>query len=265
VLYWWWRLDAPRPSQVRIADPRKATVIVSAYSPRRARNLWPLARQVLKCGFVERLIISNNNPSQHLVPPADLTGNARLKMLNQNSRRGPGYSWVLAREDGAAYILGLDDDFLAYPSQLALLFQKLLADPTSPHGLAGKSERDSIRRYVVGRDADVEDLYVAYALTREHISRYAAFLEKASVSHGIDPGTVEFWADDIVISRTGPGKARIHDAGFLHLCPTATASSVASYREQGFRQKRDAVRRAIESIRKTETEAAERTEPAATP
>jgi hypothetical protein len=156
--------------------------------------------------------------------------------------------WPFADQPGE-YFLCLDDDVLIYPNQLALLLRRLIEEPATPHGIAGKLNR----RYRVGVESEVDDLYLAYAVTREHIETYRSYLEEMAADFGIDAETVEFWADDVVISRTGPGRARIHKVGYVHQCPTATSPGTAIYREAGSRRKRLEIASAVESIRSRST------------
>ena len=149
----------------------------------------------------------------------------------------------------ADYFLCLDDDFLAYPPQLGALFRQLLKDPTVPHGIAGKIDR----KYIIRKEAEVEDLYTAYAVTRECVATYRIYLDELATKYDVPKETVEFWADDIVISRSGSGRAKVHDVGYLHLCPTASSANVAVFQQEGFRQIRAEVLQAVEELRADRT------------
>lgn len=241
LMYWKW-LAASRVERIVPADgSERATVVIPTYAAERARNLEPMIRHLLMCRFVERIIVSMNNPG---VRPDARVGirDERLTFIRQPSRRGPGSAWLVAAEHPSDFLFVLDDDLLATPSQLRTLFRQLRDQPEVPHGLAGKRGA----KYLISREAEVDVLFSAYAVTRSHLGRYMRYLA-ALERRGVSRETVEFWADDLVISRTGSGPARIHDMGFVSFCRTATSPGVALYKEDPFRSTRSRVLEALDS------------------
>jgi hypothetical protein len=240
ALFWLWVWRSRGLKEAPVRQGPTATVVICAYSPGRRRNLRPLLRYLLSCDFVRRVIVSNNNPT-HLLDAEALSTSPRLTVLNQPRRRGGGLCWLPGAEEVEDYMLALDDDLLVSRRQLGVLFERVVAEPEVPHGLAGK--RDNI--YRANQETEVSELFSGYAVTRAHLDRYRELMDALQARHAIAPELVEFWADDIVISRTGTGLARIHSAGFVLLDRTANSPEIALYRQPGFRATRLKVLAAI--------------------
>jgi hypothetical protein len=196
----------------------------------------------LKCAFVEKIIVSNHNPAVSIHDFVRVQ-DRRLALLDQTVRRGPGYSWVLAAREDAEYFMRIDDDVLLFPRQAALLFRWLVEQPSVPHGLSGRIGS----RYVQCRETDADGLFSLYAATRAHVNRYLDYAHRMVRAGLLTVEDVEFWGEDIVLSRTGSGKPRIHDVGFLLQGLTCWHSRVALHRQPGFRERRLQVENALEA------------------
>ena len=60
---------------------------------------------------------------------------------------------------------------------------------------------------------------------------------------------IEFWADDIIISRTGNGKPMIHNSNRLLRSPTANDPAVATWKQEEFDTKRRLVLGVLDNVK----------------
>lgn len=139
----------------------------------------------------------------------------------------------------------IDDDLLLFPGQISMLFRRLVEQPQIPHGLIGRF--NSI--YYLNREMEVDNLYEVYAATHIHARQYSQLVEKITACGYASRETIENWAQDIILSHTGHGRPRIHDAGYLLRCPTTTKKGVATYRKVEFQPRRKQVRSALARLR----------------
>jgi choline kinase len=86
------------------------------------KHINPQVRNILKCDFVEKLVISNHNPEMSIENKVE-TRDKRLVFINQETKRGCGYRWVIANGFNPEYLIVVDDDILLFPSQLQKLFE----------------------------------------------------------------------------------------------------------------------------------------------
>lgn len=243
VTRWSWVLQSYCGGPVSSGHARKLTVIIPTYSPARVRNLPGLVRSLLRCEFVERVVVSNNNPEMRLGGRLKIQ-DPRLLLVEQPVRRGPGYSWVLALREASDYFMSVDDDFLIYPRQVKLLFDRLLERPEVPHGLAGLRGA----KYVQCRETEVDTLYLVYAVTRAHVERYVEISQRVAESGLVPFETVELWGDDIVLSNTGATKPLIHAAGFLLQADSCFHRRVAIHKQPEFHGHRRRIVMALEQL-----------------
>ncbi|MEL7035792.1 MAG: glycosyltransferase family A protein [Cyanobacteria bacterium J06592_8] len=231
LLYQKWSLERYISSPLDLETDKKVTIIVPSYHASRARNLEPLIRMALKCNFVEKIIISNHNPDIKLEDWVK-TNDSRVKLINHSVRRGCGYGWIVAsQEKNADYFIVIDDDMLIYPQQLAVLFQQLINQPEIPHGFIG---RRADGEYVMSQELEVEFLYNIYAVTQTHIQNYLEYTKEIIDNGYASQESIEYWADDIVVSKSGIGHPRIHQAGSIRQCKTTKTSGVATFTENQF-------------------------------
>ncbi len=231
LLYQKWSLQGYISSPLYLETDKKVTIIVPSYHASRARNLQPLVRSTLKCSFVEKIIISNHNPEIKLEDWVKID-DGRVTLINHSVRRGCGYGWIVAsQEKNADYFIVIDDDLLIYPQQLAVLFQQLINQPEIPHGFIG---RRADGEYVMSQEIEVEFLYNIYAVTQTHIQNYLEYTQKIINNGDATQESIEYWADDIVVSKSGMGHPRIHKAGSIRQCKTTQTSGVATFTENQF-------------------------------
>jgi hypothetical protein len=214
-----------------------ATVIILSY--KRMRNISRIVRSVLLCDFVDRVIVCNNNPDVDLrpyVPERD----ARLDLLQQNTRQWPSYRYELARDCPSSYYICIDDDVFPTPWQLRKLFTALLRKPDAPVCSAGqiwdrgagrlrsiKHSPWSRRRRPQSRP--VHALMQMHAFTREHLERYFRLVEEM----GIENAAVHS-SEDVIVSFAGRTRPKLQDVGYVAECPTAYDLQIATHGRDGF-------------------------------
>jgi hypothetical protein len=146
----------------------------------------------------------------------------------------------------ASHYLVVDDDTIPRPTQLARLFAELLADPSAPHGMAGWQSHG---QFVERQEAEVECLFCLYAVTRQHVERYGEYVREMAERRGVAPETVEFYADDLVISQSGTRTARVHDLGWMLRCRTSDRPDVAISQDREFWPRRMEVLNALRDVK----------------
>jgi len=245
AFYWQAVVDGRVGGAVTIGSDHKATLIVPSYHLARARNLDPIVRNALRCEFIQRVIISNHNPSIRLKDWVK-TPSDRLTLVDQPIRRGCGYGWIVASQNPASHYLVIDDDTIPQPKQLAELLKQLLADPSVPHGMAGWQAHGE---FVERREAEVECVFNVYAVTRQHVERYVDFVGELTQRFGLAADTIEFYADDLVISQTGDREARVHDLGWVLRCRTSNREGIAISKDQEFWPRRLQVLQALRELK----------------
>ena len=246
--YWMWSTTSRVGLANRSAElPGRATVLITYYDPVRLQHLDSQIRQVLRCGFVERLVVSNHNPAFR-VEEATTIRDSRLEFRNEPVRRGCGYRWQVARDLPGEYLIVLDDDLLLFPGQIATLFSELLREPSVPHGLAGfRTSDDAAFTYLQASDCDVDFLCEAYAVSKAHLQRYHAICHRLTR----DPEVlriVDRAADFVVISASGRGRPKVHDVGPLFRCLSFRENGHAVHKQTTFEEDVRSVAAAIQNV-----------------
>lgn len=245
VRYYRWKINVRFTSPIPCSGKEKITVIVPSYNILRVHNLEHLIRSVLRYNGVEKVIVSNHNPLIRLENHIHLK-DERITLINQEERRGCGYAWVVASQQTADYFLIIDDDFLILPKQVAILSEQLFSQPEIPHGLTGKTADG---RYVESEEDVVDNLYNIYAVTRKHVETYLIYTREIVTKGYATIEDIDYWADDVIISRVGTSAPRTHAVGFITHCRTSDRPGVATWKEEGFDQRRLKVQAAVETIK----------------
>jgi hypothetical protein len=143
-----WTLNGYIGKNLSLDTPQKVTVLITYFHPARMTHIEPQIRNILKCNFVDKLVISNHNPDICINEKVKVNDN-RVVFLNQSVKRGCGYRWLIANELDPEYLIVVDDDLLLFPSQLARLFKHLVNEPEIPHGMSGylRSENGELEFY----------------------------------------------------------------------------------------------------------------------
>lgn len=228
-----WELNGYIGPKHSLNIPEKATVIVTYYNPARLKHIEPQIRNILKCDFVEKVVISSHNPDVHMNDKLCVK-DQRLVFLNQEVKRGCGHRWFVAKTFEPEYLIVIDDDLLLFPWQLAKVFTALVSEPEVPHGLAGMSRvaGDSLI-YLESVNADTDYLCEMYAVTIKHLKRYLE-LRQMVAQDETTAKLVDSAMDFMVISHTGAHRPKIHRVGRIFRCETFKQTRVAVHKTAGF-------------------------------
>ena len=229
IIYWSRLLENLFPKKTIVYSDHKITVITPTFSHERLKNVKRQIKILLKCAFIERIIISNHNPQVRIEEAINIVDN-RLILIDQADRRGCGYQWVVVNSYQPKFIFSIDDDILLFPSQLARVLEELIKHPEVPHGIAGWYRSD----YKRNCETEVNNLTQFYAITDKHLEKYFALVKEISFRDEKFRELIEFWGDDLLISKTGNGLPRIHKIGIFIQDRTATKPGVATYTKNGF-------------------------------
>jgi len=252
ILYYKWLLHLNVGRNVSHGN-EQATAILLSY--KRMQNIEPIARSILKCDFIEKLIISNHNPEIKIEEWVKLK-DERLVLINQPVRKRCGYRWDLARAENARYFIAIDDDTFLYPQQIKILFERLIQQPEIPHGFYGatyefiddKSDHFNIN-FVKEKEMEVDVLYSGMFLTHEHVKVYFEYKHNIEKNNSTIGDYIEPIGDDIVISNTGSSRAKIHNVGFILTCPTNRLEETAVHTWSDFTLNRKKLFNELKKIR----------------
>jgi hypothetical protein len=210
-----WTLNGYFGRTLSLKIPQKLTVLITYYQPVRMKHIGPQLRNILKCNFVEKVLVSNHNPDVRIEDKVHVRDN-RVVCINQDIARPCGYRWRIANLLEAEYLVAVDDGILLFPSQLKALFQYLISEPDIPHGVSGMLhlENDEFQ-FREREDIDVDYLCEVYAVTKKHVERYFDTVCSLVDHDEALPATIERLGDFIVISQTGARNPRIHNVGRL--------------------------------------------------
>ena len=198
----------------------------------------------LKCEFVHRVLVQNNNPEIDITEWIT-SKDSRLVIKNSKTRKWAGSRWDVARSVDDPFYLAIDDDVFLFPGQIAQLFNYLLDDPSVPHGIHGvfwphkptQIESGTIM-HRAREESTVDVLHQLYAVTNRHVQKQRELLGQIRARMERAGTTASRFGDDIVISHCGAGRARIHDLGFVPVCPTSHVDEIALSRLDCFSEER---------------------------
>jgi hypothetical protein len=235
IKYFLWASYGFLGLRIRAKGWQKVTVLITYYSPERMKHINHQIRNILKCDFVEKIIISNHNPDVDITPLIKVK-DERITIVSQNIRRGCGYRWTIATQFAPNYLIVVDDDILLFPWQLKKLFAALLAEPAIPHGFAGMVHHENgFLEYCQKEERVLDYICEIYAISGEQLKRYQELRNEIEKDESLTD-MVEFAADFMIVSRTGSGRPKIHQAGTVFRCPTYDAQGVAVHKDFDFDQ-----------------------------
>lgn len=214
-----------------ISEPKAAAVLLSYKRP---RNLPWIAKSLLKNDFVERVIVSNNNPEMSMEDWFDFS-DSRLQLVNQDVRRRAGYRYEIAKDLTEEYYIFIDDDLFLLPSQIAALYRELLKNPGPAHGVWGQrfykdGDGFSWKSGFSHFDGELDVINRAYFLTRRHVDNFIWNLHELGIERVVD---LKF-GDDMILSFSGEKRPLCHDVGLLIDCPTKDSDDIAIWKENEF-------------------------------
>ena len=244
--------------------PERLTVIILNY--RRPQNVAPIVRSLLRCSFVSRIIVCNNDPSY---PMRTWLGCAdeRLEIVDEPMNMGCVRRFEVARERPGDYFLALDDDVFLWPWQVKRLFTYLVQDPDVPHGLFGEYILldYQLRGEIKYQDVSVDILSRVYAFTRQHVDMFWRLVAELGldgdfglpydgeytpqVREQIGATNFRSYGDDIILSFSGKGRPVIHNIGRILCCPTGITPGVAAWKQSGFLSYRTTLVRRLVALR----------------
>jgi hypothetical protein len=277
AMYARWSLGTMLGPPVSSALPEKLTVVLLSY--KRPQNLHPIIRALLKASFVERIILSNNNPDIRMEDWVGLR-DERLRIINQPKRTAPGIRFSLARETQGRFFATIDDDVYLSPTQLRTLFEALVRAPAMPHGVRGERyapdepmpytheqlenfmgkvpDYGGWRPGMEGVNASVDVINGVYFFTREHVEEMFRLAEALKLDvDGL------FNGEDILLSFCGTERPLIHDLGdrFLN-CLSEVRHGVATFTQEGFYPRRTEFFQALRELKPLPGEQARSAPPA---
>jgi hypothetical protein len=238
-----WRPRDPRPAA-------RLNVVILSYA--RPRNIQPIAESVLRCDFVERLVIVNNQPRTRLEDYVRIAS-PRLTILHPETPGLPGRRFEIARDLPGEYFLAIDDDTLLRAEQIEALFRALIADPAVPHGVIGQVIHSPVEqqavlpfRLVERGDARVDILNRVYLFTVAHVDRFfSLFVAIGDLTPERGPLGL---ADDLILSFSGSSHPRIHDVGRVLYFPSSDDPTIACWLQPGFHEHRHGVYRDLVAV-----------------
>jgi hypothetical protein len=234
---------------LRLDTPHRVTVLITYFHPARMNHIGLQVRNILKCAFVEKVVVSNHNPAVSIQATTSIR-DTRVVFLNQETSRACRYRWRVAASLEAKYLIVVDDDILLFPSQLKTLVQHVVSDPEVPHGFAGALHMDDGRmQFRHLQDIDVHYLYEVYAVTKEHVRRYAEIEKLLTEQDGTLLDAIERSGDFVIISATAARNPRIHRTGPLFRVSSSETAGIAIHKSEPFGATVERVCRAVKTIR----------------
>ncbi|MCY1022985.1 glycosyltransferase family A protein [Pyxidicoccus sp. MSG2] len=255
-----WQHNARFGARVSLEGPQKLCVILLAW--KRLHNMQPIVRSLLRADFVDRIIVSNNNPEYRIADWVTLR-DERLRLVDQPRRRAPGLRFELARDEGASYFMSIDDDVFLYPEQVKRLFAELLARPQAPHGIQGErfvgdvtvsrtvpmALRQGWQVAIRDREEQVDVINTVYTFTAAHVE---ALYQRAH-RLGIDVAEMSN-GEDLLLSASGTERPYIHDVGQVAECLSSTQMGVSTWRtRENFFRERTELFKALQEPRSRES------------
>lgn len=232
----------------------KATVIILSY--KRPQNITPIVKHVLCCDFVEKIIVSNNNPDIRIDDYVRIASK-KLILFNQNQKTPCRYRWDIAKKYVSKFYIVIDDDVFIFPSQLSTLFSFLIQNPENVHGLFGSTyiekDKKEIGKYirpenVLNKSMQVDTLHQIYAVSRMHVEKYFYFRKMIEKENPIVFSYLDEFGDDILISHTSQKKPSVHNVGFVYECPSSVKAGVAQNAKPEFLIKRQKIKKMVKLI-----------------
>ena len=221
-----WSMNVRFGPAINIDRLEKITVILLNH--KRPWNMEMIVRSLLKCTFVEKIILCNNGAEEPVCPQHS---NPRIQIITLPYNGKPIHRFVLAQQESSDFFLFIDDDIFLSPKQIKNVFFSLIKDPSHVHGVCGERiSPEKFEHYLHGCDMELSILSRVYACGREHIARFFTLVGMLGQEHlAIAP-----FRDDILLSMSGREKPLCHDIGSLLSCPSCAKKGIAVFRDDRF-------------------------------
>jgi hypothetical protein len=167
----------------------------------------------------------------------------------------PSFRYEIASQMTANFFLCIDDDIFLLPYQIKILFEKLIENPSVPHGTYGSEllindyiEKGSSKVKITCKhhfqvETEVDEIYQTYAFTKFHVVQYFNLLKRIRGENSCIDGLN--FCDDIILSFSGKGRPIIHNLGKILACYTFDNDNIAVFKMHNFENFRDVVRLTI--------------------
>lgn len=235
--YLQWQKNARLSSRVTLEGPQKLCIILLAW--KRMHNMEPIVRSLLRADFIERIIVSNNNPDYRISDWITLRDD-RIRLVDQPVKRAAGIRFELARaEAGSRYFMSIDDDIFLYPEQVKQLFMEMIARQDAPHGIQGErfvGKPQNVSRFNVPlnhgwkvairrKEEQVDVINMVYGFNQDQVEEAYWLAQQlgmnvAEMANG----------EDILLSMSGRERPWIHDVGVVAECISAAQTGVSTWR-----------------------------------
>lgn len=208
---------------------KKIAFILLSYN--RAFNIDDILRAAAKCEFIDKIILSNNNPDIEIRKYVSLK-DPRLQIIENVETKRPGFRWELAQSLAADCDIFIcpDDDVFLYPGQIKILTEHALNDDQQAHGVCGSING----AYTKDVDIRCDVLHRCYVISGSILKRYFDLIRH--IPFYLENGVV--LGDDMTISLAAPKQPLIHDVGFVLSCRTSLMQGYAVNQEAGFDEQR---------------------------
>jgi len=197
--------------------------------------------EIEKITSIKKIILSNNNPEIDINDWVDdnFKNQLRFELINQAKRHHCVKRFEIAKNLDYDYYLCPDDDLFLTKIQYESVILNLINDPSRVYGIRGQTIRPHDNKLITrvdirGVDCELDILNCFYAFTREHVTEYFELIRKLNIQ---DLNDLMF-VDDIFLSFCGDGLPRCLNVGPMTLCETEALRGIATWREDGFRNKR---------------------------
>ena len=208
IIYYLWVINGYLGLRSGLQISHPLTILITYYNPVRLKHVNHELRNLLKCEFVEKVVISSHNPSIKIDDYIKVS-DPRLILLNHSVRHGCGHRWMVADQFSPEYLIVMDDDILLFPWQLRKLFLALIAEPDLPHSFAGMVKQpNGFLEYHQKTERSVDYICEIYAITGKHLKHYIQLKDQIQKNPG-PAKSIEFTEDFIIVSRIGDMQLKI--------------------------------------------------------
>jgi len=254
--YLQWQKNARLSSRVVLERPEKLCIILLGW--KRMHNMEPIVRSLLRADFIERIIVSNNNPEYRISDWITLR-DERLRLVDQPVKRAPGLRFELARAEASRYFMSIDDDVFLYPEQVKQLFVAMLERQDAPHGIQGErfvGTPRNVSRFNVPlrhgwqvairrREEQVDVINMVYGFNQDQVEEVYRLARR----FGTDVADMAN-GEDILLSLSGRERPWVHDVGVVAECISAAQRGVSTWRtRQNFFAERSVLFQALQECK----------------